>query len=390
MKPKEKKIQVKPSSFPLVHLLGSDEEKAVMYQDYRCPVDLLNEAFNEWQDNSTDRGIKFKTALAENPSLTSEQVFFLGQDPNYNVSNLALQNINHPTFQRKISEDFHRSCLMPLSHVFKKDPHIMESIKKCAFLTGGSLGSLIRRATTNPRNNPRRNYNSRENIKDWDFYFTDENELLKVINHFLLNISEINPNDKNYTPIPENLQLIKTDYGFDLPQLKGKGVIWADYKPNLKHQIILSHNALTIKNPGFTDFQLIFKVCKPTPEEVVQTFDFAHCQGILLPTGILKIEPKTYASLIDKKIFFQGGLNPINSIIRLFKLTAKKEWYVDRVELLKMMAYAAQKIDFTSPKDIKEHLQGFYFETTYPELFKYPEDKKITLVELFEWLDGNI
>lgn len=376
------RIKLKTKSFPLVHLLGNDEEKKIMYADYRCPINLLSEAFNEWKDTEDARGQAFKTALAVNPSLNPDQVFYLSQDKNAQVSNLAFHNINHPTFVNKILEDFHRHCWLPLQNLIP-DLGVIESLRTQSILTGGALVTLIR------RNSPHLPRNAEDRIKDFDFYFTNETELIKVINHFLHNLKPLDSHLPEYTPIPENLILVPTDLGFKIPAIPDSGVLFAKYKPNSQYTVIITNNAITVKQPNNQpDFQFIFKLWNPDPLLITQTFDFAHCRGYLvLANGTIHINPETYHCIAYKRIIFKGGLQPFNSLLRAFALTHHRKWGIDRLQLFKLLAYASTKINFSDSNKIKEALKGFYLEQNYPEIKDLPDNQLLSLEELFTWLD---
>lgn len=175
-----KELKISPNNFKLVHLLGSDDEKFSVYQDWRCPSDLLLEVFQEYGKISDARSAKFKEALALNPNLPETIAFKLSQDSSSSVRSISLYNPNHPNFRTKLLESFHNQCLIGL-FAGLKNKNIEESLRTGAIISGSSLVSLIRRES---KHLP---FDRSDDIKDFDFYFHDEKCLQIVINSLIAN-----------------------------------------------------------------------------------------------------------------------------------------------------------------------------------------------------------
>lgn len=380
-KQNQKPLKIKADNFPLVHLLGSDEEKVFIYKDWRCSGKILEEVWNEWKDLSDNRANQFKEALALNPNLSEHIAFQLSQINNSNIKNLALCNANHPSFHRKILSEFHRQCLLVLFEQLKSEANLEILIREGCFLTGGAVCSLVRNSLSYVR---RDNFDF---IKDFDFYFNNEQVLEKVINHFINNIIPVSEGQEGYFKY-DKLTLNKNSIGFEIDELKDGGLIIGQYKKNPQVQLVITNNAVTLKSVGRNspDFQFIFKICQNKATDTVAMFDFAHCQGIIqLKDGSVIFNPESFFSMTSRQLFFKGGINPLKALIRMKKFS-KRGWSISEPQMVKMAAYISAKVDFSNPKALKDQMRGFYCESTYPELFTIPEGP-LTLEELMEWLD---
>ena len=372
--------KINPNNFHLVHLLGSDDEKFSVYQDWRCPLSLLNDVFKEWQHIHDTRGNKFKEALALNPNISSDLIFKLSQDESSPVRTASLYNPNHPHFQTKILENFHSQCL---SHLFTglKNKTLENLIRKATILSGSSLMTMTRRITSHLQ------YDQSDDIKDFDFYFHDKDSLIMAINILLSNFS-VNSESKQFYEQLGSLTLSSNGLGYDIDQLKEHGYLTGNYTANPEWQMIITNNAITIKNDknNQPDYQFILTVCKPNPQEIVNEFDFVHCKGFIrLDTGEVKISPEVHNSMITKRLIFKGGMNPLSALVRMNKFMSRK-WRMSRLQMVKLLAFASAKIDFTDMAQLQKLLRGFYLEKGYPEILEMPENIK-SLEDLMEWLD---
>lgn len=377
-------LKIDPSQFRLAHLVGSDDEKFATYKDWRCPVELLQEAFEEWgkiTDKSDSRANKFKEALALNPNLPAEFCHVLSQDNSEAIRGIAKVNVNHPSFHRRVLEDFHAKCLNNFL-LSLKSPTLESEIRKGAILSGGAMFSLIR------RNTPHVKFESEDNIKDFDFYFHNMDSLTYVVNTLLSSFKPKPDSEKFYNEIAP-LKIAPNGLGVDIEQLKNGGYLIGTYGLNAQIELIITNNAITLKqkNSPWGDVQIIMTVCKPNPDDITKEFDFVHCQSYLrLDNGEVKVPAECYNSIISKKLIFKGGMNPLSAIVRMHKFQSRN-WHLSRPQMYKLIAYASKTIDFTNMEQVKKLMLGFYMEKGYPEIQTMPMDKLKSLEDFMDWLD---
>lgn len=383
-KKKIPKVPKNPDEFGLTHLLGNYEQKLAIYQDFRCPLDIqkevarayINEEEGFFKPNSE---INYLKSLVHNPSLDPTLAMEIAKEAkDSSLRLLAVNNPHHETFKVNLLEKISSQLLVPFFG-FLKENKIENLIRQDAVLTGSALASLIQMQTSENRYSLYR-FNSAFVIKDWDFFFKDKETVKEIVNYFYSNFKA--------EGMVETLEFKDTSLGVEIVNLP-KTLVGEYQKKgfwgNTFIEMVLTQNALTLKyDKSKPPVQFIFKVCA-SALEIIETFDFYHCQvAVELNSGKISWSGETLYSILNQKLLYHGGLNPLAAFFRMKKFE-HRGWSINRLQIIKIIQ-DINKLNLNDTSTLKNQLQGFYFEESYPEIFKLP-NKILTDDELWELLD---
>lgn len=182
-----------------------------------------------------------------------------------------------------------------------------------------------------------------------------------------------------------------TDTGFKVKGINNSKLIYGEIKDSktlAKCKVIITANAATIKFNGEKDIQIIFKVVG-TPDEVVNSFDFAHAKNYYeFYSGVFGNNPKSIEALKEYKLVFQGGLSPLNSFLRIFKFQ-KAGFNITKAEIIKAILHIQENFNYKDKNQLLSDLEGFYFSNMYPDVIKRIQElEDVTLENVFEILDS--
>lgn len=343
------------------HLLGNDEKKYWAYRHHLCPVSILEEAFLKNKNRKDKEGII--SAIVLNPSLPwslAVKILETNQKP-YIVKNLN-RHINNPGFQKTVTDDLSSFCL-DFFNAFIPAISIKE-FKENSFISGNSIRHFINKHGDDNQTPP---------LNDIDFFFTNKDYAEKLLSSILGNI----PFDED-----TSLKVVKNDKGLSIEGLPKRSLLKAtsNYYPG--YSFTITENALTIEHLGSIrnvrtpkKFQLIYRYID-SAEKVTGDFDFAHCTGIY-DFKELKISSVCADSIYRHYLVYQGGSNPIESMVRSIKFCSQG-MRIEKSDLLKI-ALHSQTFNVKDPEVLNNQLKAYYGGKD-----RYPETQVLGTEELSE------
>ena len=185
----------------------------------------------------------------------------------------------------------------------------------------------------------------KEEVNDYDVYFTNKNIVIKIVKYYIKNLSNVSiveEGDRVRIKIPSRgiEEILKKDAG--------------NYTP-----IYITDNAITLKG----DVQLIIRFYGE-PEEIHKNYDFIHATNYWLgETEKLTLNNEAIQSLLKKELVYFGSKYPVASLIRTRKFI-KRGFSCNAGEFLKI-AFQISKLDLSNFEVLKEQLIGVdvaYFE----------------------------
>jgi hypothetical protein len=264
------------------------------------------------------------------------------------------------------------------------DEETRKLIDKNSIITGGAIVSLL----------------LNEKVKDFDYYFTDEETCFKVANYFVKKFNKEHP-DKTYlttTKLKEpKVELVVTG---ESPNLKKRirivvpsaGIVGEadsnDYQyfegqPNEVGQdyvdkiikkveeaddlnmkaledekkekyrvVFMSSNAITLSN----QIQLVIRFYGPA-EEIHKNYDFIHCTNWWnSKDATLVLNQSALESILAKRLYYVGSLYPVCSVIRTRKFI-ERGWRINAGQYLKML-FQVSELDLTNIEVLEDQLVG--------------------------------
>lgn len=250
-----------------------------------------------------------------------------------------------------------------------KDEEVRSLVKKHAFITGGSIVSLL----------------CNEPISDFDYYFKDKEAVIAVAKYYIKEFKELNP-DSALEPevdIDDETGRVKIFIKSDgvAGDIEGEqfneivdAVDEADETPfpdddTPYRPVFLSANAITLSDK----VQLVIRFYG-TPEEVHKNYDFIHCTNYWTAwNNDLVLNPDAVESILIKQLQYTGSLYPICSVIRTRKFL-KRGWYINAGQYLKM-CFQCSELDLTDVNVLEEQLTGVGAAYFY-QLIKYCRERQ--------------
>lgn len=362
----------------LIHVLGNHDEKNKLYQNGNCPDDIINDVIDSY---SHDKSFyDFIHSLTVNPAISSTQLLKIESSPIKDYGQLARKHPNHPNFNILIAKEIEKKCLKPLQN-FIKDDVFFNNVIDGGILAGTSISSLTRKIMDFEEKN-------NDGVKDWDIYFYKKEILDSVIKSLLNKFIPIGQSKIFWETIsPVSIQY--NDIGAEFVELREFGSLMGTLKDNPTYDMVITNNAISIQerdgsSPGY---QFILTIHNSEPEKIVSQFDYLHCQSFYqFDTQRYFSTPEINHAVFNKQLIFKGGLNPLSSIVRMKKF-GRRGWSISQLQILKILAFASEAIDFNNAHMVQSLLRGFYLESKYPELMNMPVNEIKNVSELMNYLD---
>jgi len=257
-------------------------------------------------------------------------------------------------------------------HQTIKDENVKKLVKSNTIITGGSIASML----------------LREDINDFDVYFTNKETALAVANYYVsefLKISEHkfkNSDKKVEITVKDEDERIKiyikssgiagaageNDYQYfeSRPPEEGEDFIESitkqvdqadDTLVNLKSDdkykpVFMSANAITLSDK----IQIVIRFYGD-PATIHQHYDYQHCTNYWLSnTGKLTLNIEALKILMSKELVYVGSKYPICSVIRTRKFI-KRGWTINAGQYLKM-CFQISKLDLENLSVLEDQLIG--------------------------------
>lgn len=116
--------------------------------------------------------------------------------------------------------------------------------------------------------------------------------------------------------------------------------------------VFMTTNAITLSDR----MQLVVRFCG-TPDEVLQSFDFAHCMNYYrAKDNTLVLHPEALECLLVKELRYKGSLYPLCSVIRTRKFI-KRGFTCHAGDYLKML-WQVSELDLSNMHVLEEQLTG--------------------------------
>lgn len=150
----------------------------------------------------------------------------------------------------------------------------------------------------------------------------------------------------------------------------------------LYRPVFLSSNAVSLSGK----VQLILRFYGE-PEEIHQSYDFAHCMNYWTYAGGLCLSQPSLEALLSKTLVYHGSQYPLCSIIRSKKFIARG-WRINAGQYLKM-AMQISELDLTNHEVLEEQLTGVdvaYFAQVVAAI-KEKSPEKVDATYLVEVID---
>lgn len=235
-----------------------------------------------------------------------------------------------------------------------EDSKTKELCSKNIIVTGGAISSML----------------MKETVKDFDIYFRNEETVDAIIDYYLKIFNKDKDNNVEKKRKKDGrLSLFIRSTGITLEEGLEEGTEFFDNEEEIKsyvgeeekeeekdkkkyRPVFLTENAITLSDK----VQLIIRFFGP-PEEIHKNFDFIHCTCYYdYYSGELVTPVRALISILEKRLFYQGSLYPICSVLRARNLI-KKDWAISGGQYLKMCIQISQ-LDLTSVDVLEEQLIG--------------------------------
>jgi hypothetical protein len=259
------------------------------------------------------------------------------------------------------------------------DQTLVTSLKEDAFITGGTIASML----------------LGEKINDYDVYFRTKETALKVAKYYInvFNANEmINSKVRLYTPelrletrknikneeeeriiifmqssgvAAENQatyeyfeqldEMASDEFMATLDPIGAAEEIIEESKKHKKdpfRPVFLSENAITLSDK----MQLVVRFYGE-PSDIHKNYDFAHTTNYFeYRNSNLVLDPEALSCLLTKTLIYNGSLYPLASIFRIRKFIARG-WRITAGQLLKMV-FQLNGVDLTDKEILREQLIG--------------------------------
>ena len=229
-------------------------------------------------------------------------------------------------------------------------------IQKEGFVAGGAIASLI----------------NDDKVNDLDIYFKSPEALSRLVN--LLNTSDLGYPFELETYTDDNLV-----YRSDL------GSFNAIHRPHKNDLGITFYSRAAI---SMGDVQLIVKYAGD-PDKVVESFDFAHCQGYYdISEENLVVSHKALECLHFKHLLYTGSEYPVSAVFRVKKYL-NRGYTISAGQLFKI-AFEVSKLNLEDLVTLRDQLIGIdvmYFNHFLKALEKMKKEDKVDKDTIFTLID---
>lgn len=235
--------------------------------------------------------------------------------------------------------------------------HVRELVRKNTIITGGCIASML----------------LKEDVNDFDIYFTNHETALKVTQYYLDIWNKENPNNIGEldTTDSKRIKIVFPSIGIAAdPEYTNDSI--GEAKENfIEKQIItpeesvkskfrpvfITQNAITLSDK----IQIIIRYFGNV-EEIHTNFDFIHCTNYWnSEKRNVVINQKALESLLTKELMYVGSKYPLCSVLRSRKFM-QRGWTCNAGQLLKMM-YQISKLNLDDIEVLEDQLVGV--DTTY-------------------------
>lgn len=268
-----------------------------------------------------------------------------------------------------------------------KDENVRKLVQANSIVTGGCIASML----------------LKEQVNDFDFYFTNKETTKAVAEYYVKQwneangddgyvldgavVNENNPDMKGGVALnmtPDRIKIIFESAGVakeegaidDENEIEewpdGKAAVPDETKPKYR-PIYLSNNAITLSNK----IQIVIRFYGD-PDNIHQHYDYIHCTNYWLSkTRELTLKQPALESLLARELRYVGSKYPLASVIRTRKFI-KRGWTINAGQYLKM-AFQISKLNLSDISVLEDQLTGVdvaYFITLIDALQKHFEKEK--------------
>lgn len=243
------------------------------------------------------------------------------------------------------------------------DENVRELVKENSIVTGGCIASML----------------LKEEVNDFDFYFTNKETVKKVSEYYVKQWNELN-NDVGYVidgadkdtefkggvslnMTPDRIKIIFESKGVakedgaleDQAEIEewpdGKAIVDEESKPKYR-PIYLSCNAITLSQK----VQIVIRFYGD-PNNIHQHYDYVHCTNYWLSkTREVTLKQEALEALLSKELRYIGSKYPLASVIRTRKFI-KRGWSINAGQYLKM-AFQISELDLKDINVLEDQLTG--------------------------------
>jgi hypothetical protein len=243
------------------------------------------------------------------------------------------------------------------------DEKTRELVRENSLITGGCIASML----------------LKEQVHDYDIYFTDKETVLAVANYYASKFQKSNADVIDVDSMTDPVQI---EY-YRLHGISGAGRVAiycsATYQntesfeadeediENLTSVILnekdnseegekyrplfLSPNAISLSHK----VQLILRFYG-TPEEIHKNYDFVHVTNYWIPKKGLTLNQPALESILAKELIYVGSKYPVASILRCRKFILRG-WTINAGQQLKIM-YQVSKLNLDDIAILEDQLVG--------------------------------
>lgn len=267
------------------------------------------------------------------------------------------------------------------------DDRVKMLVRENSIVTGGCIASML----------------LREQVNDFDVYFTNKQTVLAVANYYVdiwnkshndsgyvLDGAEPNERNKNskggvaLNMTPDRVKIIFESSGV----AKEDGAVdddaeledWPDAEPAVSEEskpkyrpIYISCNAITLSQK----IQIVIRFYGQ-PDEIHQHYDYVHCTNYWTSKdGELTLKQPALEALLSRELIYIGSKYPLASVIRTRKFL-KRGFTINAGQYLKM-AFQISKLNLTDLATLEDQLIGVdvaYFQILVDALQKHAERQK--------------
>lgn len=210
------------------------------------------------------------------------------------------------------------------------DEEVKKLVKENSIITGGSIVSML----------------LKEDVNDFDYYFTDKNTCIKVANYYVGKF-----NNKNNAEI----KVTESESGRIKIMVRSSGIALSEGIEDGKNLFLptcLSSNAITLTDKT----QLVIRFYG-NAEEIHSNYDFAHATCYWTSKDNKLVLPQlALEKILTRELFYTGSKYPLCSILRTKKFI-KRGWTINAGQYVKM-ALQLNELDLLNQEVLEEQLTG--------------------------------
>ncbi len=238
------------------------------------------------------------------------------------------------------------------------DDYVRMLVRNNTMITGGAIVSML----------------LKEDVKDFDVYFTDKETTLAVAKYYVNKFNESNNGKQaevldgefvkggRFNLTPDRIKiLIKSSGvaaekgGADLSQPfdDAYDAIPPDDDKKPKYRpVFLSSNAITLSDK----IQLVVRF-HGEPDKIHENYDFVHCTNYwTAKDNKLVLRPEALEAILSRTMVYTGSKYPLCSLIRIRKFI-KRGWTITAGQMLKAM-FQLSKLNLSDINVLEDQLIG--------------------------------